>query len=129
LEARESLSAAALKTGMDRKTARRYRDMAKLPSEQYRLRDWRTRLDPFDNVWQEVAAYLEAEPTLQAKTLFDWLKARYPDQFEDGQLRTLQRRVRHWRATAGPAKEIFFAQVHTPGRLCASDFTSMNDLG
>ena len=106
LEARESLLAAALKTGMDRKTARRYRNMAKLPSEQDRLRNWRTRLDPFDGVWQEVSAYLEAEPTLQAKTLFGWLQARYPGQFEDGQLRTLQRRVRHWRATAGPARPL-----------------------
>jgi hypothetical protein len=129
LEARQSLAAAAFKTGMDRKTARRYRDMGKLPSERDRTRDWRTRPDPFDGVWQEVTVYLEAEPALQAKTLFEWLQTRYPGRFEDGQLRTLQRRVQHWRATVGPAKEIFFAQEHVPGRLCASDFTSMNDLG
>lgn len=129
LEARQSLTAAAFKTGMDRKSARRYRDMGKLPSEQDRARDWRTRPDPFDGVWPEVAAYLEAVPALQAKTLFEWLQARYPGRFEEGQLRTLQRRVQQWRATAGPAQEVYFAQVHVPGRLCASDFTSMNDLG
>jgi hypothetical protein len=41
----------------------------------------------------------------------------------------LQRRIKAWRALSGPAKEVFFAQQHEPGRLCASDFTSMNDLG
>ena len=29
----------------------------------------------------------------------------------------------------GPAKEVFFAQEHVPGRLCASDFTHMTELG
>lgn len=32
------------------------------------------------------------------KGLFEELRARYPDEFSPGQLRTLQRRVRHWRA-------------------------------
>ena len=36
--------------------------------------------------------------------------------------------VKRWRATAGPAKEVFFSQVHHPGRLCASDFTHMKSL-
>jgi len=44
-------------------------------------------------------------------------------------LRTLQRRVKSWRATEGPAKEVFFAQQHPPGRLGASDFTHMEELG
>ena len=47
----------------------------------------------------------------------------------DGQLRTLQRRIKIWRATEGPAKEIFFPQEHYPGDLCASDFTDMNEAG
>ena len=64
----------------------------------------------------------------EAKTLFADLQRRYPGRFPDGQLRTFQRRVKHWRAAHGPAKEVFFAQVHTPGRLCASDFTHMTDL-
>jgi hypothetical protein len=44
-------------------------------------------------------------------------------------LRTLQRRVKVWRATEGPAREVFFAQEHPPGRLGASDFTHMEELG
>ena len=49
--------------------------------------------------------------------------------YPDGQLRTLQRRLKHWRATEGPPKEVFFTQNHEPGRLCASDFTHMAELG
>ena len=49
--------------------------------------------------------------------------------FGDGQIRTLQRRVKVWRATEGPAREVYFAQQHHPGRLSASDFIHMTDLG
>jgi hypothetical protein len=31
--------------------------------------------------------------------------------------------------TEGPAQEVYFGQKHTPGRLCASDFTHMTELG
>ena len=60
--------------------------------------------------------------------MFDDLQRRFPGRFADGQLRTLQRHVKQWRALQGPAKEVFFAQVHDPGRLCASDFTHCTDL-
>ena len=52
-----------------------------------------------------------------------------PRQFQQGQLRTLQRRIKQWRATDGPPKEVYFDQVHHPGDLCASDFTHMGSLG
>lgn len=120
---------AAMKTGMDEKTARKYRDSGKLPSELATRHSWRTREDPFEEVWSEVYEQLEVNPGLQAKTLFEWLQRKYPGRFQDGQLRTLQRGVKAWRATAGPAKEVFFRQVHEPGRLCASDFTHMTSLG
>jgi hypothetical protein len=68
-------------------------------------------------------------PGLEAKTVFERLQRIYPGRFADGQLRTLQRRVKWWRATQGPAKEVFFAQQHPPRRLSASDFTYMNELG
>jgi hypothetical protein len=71
---------------------------------------------------------LQVNPGLEAKTLFDYLQRQYPGRFADGQLRTLQRRVKVWRATEGPAKEVFFAQQHHPGRLSASDFVHMADL-
>jgi Integrase core domain len=125
-----SLKAAAMRADMDEKTARKYRVVGKLPSEiGVWPRAWRTREDPFAEVWDEVREQLETSAELQAKTLFAWLQRKYPGRFEDGQVRTLQRRLRQWRATAGPAKEVFFAQIHHPGRLAASDFTHMGSLG
>jgi hypothetical protein len=122
--------AAALRVGMDAKTARKYRRLGKLPSEVRRMdRNWRTHPDIFAEVWPELEAKLHLSPGLQAKTLFADLQRRYPGRFADGQLRTLQRRVKTWRAEGGPAKEVFFAQTHHPGRLAASDFTHCTDLG
>jgi hypothetical protein len=123
------LSASALQTGMTEKTARRYRALGKLPSEAKIDHDWRTRQDPFEEVWPQVEEQLRLNSGLQAKTLFEWLQRERPGEFQDGQLRTLQRHIKQWRATEGPAKEVFFSQVHHPGDLCASDFTHMSSLG
>jgi len=92
-------------------------------------RDWRTRTDPFAEVWDQIQQALQLNPGLEAKTIFADLQRRFPGRFANGQLRTLQRRCRQWRALEGSAKEVFFAQVHYPGRLCASDFTHCTDLG
>ena len=119
---------AAMKTDMDPKTARRYLDAGKLPSEMKVDRDWRTRPDPFTEVWEEIAKQLEDAPGLEAKTVFEALQRSQPGRFEDGQLRTLQRRFKVWRATEGRAKEAYFAQIHEPGRLSASDFTRTGEL-
>ena len=124
----QTLTCAAMMSGMDRHSARRYRDMKMLPSDSRQPHDWRTRSDPFADVWPQVVEQLEREPRLQPKTLFAWLQERHPGRFAEGQLRTLQRRVKVWQATAGPAKEVYFEQVHEPGRLCASDFTHMSSL-
>ena len=64
---------------------------------------------------------LEVNPGLEAKTLFEHLQRKYPGRFQDGQLRTLQRRVKTWRALEGPPREVFFPQVHKPGALSQSD--------
>ena len=120
---------AAMKAGMARRTARKYLSARTLPSEMVQPRTYRTREDPFDEVWPSVETLLKSDAGLQAQTLFDWLQREHPGRFADGQLRTLQRRVRVWRATKGPAKEVFFAQVHQPGKLSASDCTCMNELG
>jgi hypothetical protein len=124
-----SLAAAAARADMSEKTARKYRRLGKMPSEDKVEHDWRTRKDPFTGVWEEVQGKLEINPGLEAKTLFEDLQRRYPGRFADGQLRTLQRRVKRWRALQGPPKEVFFAQVHKPGELCQSDFTFMKSLG
>lgn len=120
---------AAARAGMDRKTARKYRDAAALPSQMKQPRTWRTRDDPFEADWPEIALRLAEAPELEAKTIFEELISRRPQLYEPGQLRTLQRRVRQWRAEAGPDKTVFFAQAHVPGDAMQTDFTWATELG
>lgn len=124
----KSLALAAAKAGMNEKTARKYRDSESLPSQCVPKHDWRTREDPFVENWPWVADQLRINDGLEAKTLFEALQRDFPGRYQDGQLRTLQRRIKIWRATKGPGREVIFPQVHHPGDLSASDFTRMNDL-
>ena len=125
----ETLADAARKTGMDEKTARKYRNHGKLPSQMKKPRTYRTREDPFADVWDEVVPFLDREPTLRAITLFRWVQEQYPGRFKEGQRRTFERRVHEWRAAHGPNQEVYFPQEHKPGDLAASDFTHMDNLG
>ena len=119
---------AAMKAGMDRKTARKYIKAGKLPSEMNKPHTWRTREDPFAEVWPKAEEKLKEIPELTAKELFEWLMGKYPGQFQEGQLRTFQRRVRQWRAQSGPPKEVFFAQEHRPGEAMQTDFTHVKEF-
>lgn len=129
LQTEDTLAQAADKAGLDEKTARKYRDSDRLPSQRRTPHTWRTREDPFQDVWPELVDQLRLNPGLQAKTLFVALQRRFPGRFPDVQLRCLQRRIKRWRALEGPPKEVFFAQTHEPGRLAESDFTHMAELG
>lgn len=129
LERTGSLSMAALKSGMARKTARKYRDLGSLPSQTRKERGYRTRKDPFAEDWSDMASMLAGAPELEAKTLFRYLLGLWPDRYEPGQLRTFQRRVKRWRAQEGPPKEVFFAQMHVPGEAFQTDFTHCDELG
>jgi transposase len=129
MERGETLAKVALKTGMDVKTARKYAKAKKLPSTLKAPHTWRTREDVFSDVWEDLRQKLKLLHGIEAKTLFDDLQRRHPGRFQDGQLRTLQRKVKHWRATEGPGKEVYFEQVYTPGERSQSDFTHMNKLG
>jgi len=73
-------------------------------------RDWRTRKDPFETVWPRVLAWLEEDPDRVGRELFERLQCELPGVFHDGQLRTLQRRIKHWRMAA--ARELIFASSH-----------------
>jgi len=129
IQKESTLSLSASKAGMDEKTARKYRRLGKLPSELKQDHTWRTRKDSFQDVWEAIRSKLSLNPGLEAKTLFDDLQRCYPGRFSDGQLRTLQRRVKVWRAQKGHHKEVFFSQTYHPGERCQSDFTHMNKLG
>ena len=120
---------AALKAGMGRKAAAKYLRERRLPSDMSEPRTWRTREDPFDDCWKEVAARLAEAPELEGKALFEDLMQRNPERFHAGQLRTFQRRVKQWRAQEGPEKEVFFAQEHRPGEAAQTDFTWCDELG
>ena len=120
---------AAAKAGMSPKTAGKYLATDKLPSQMKKERNWRTRKDPFADVWDEVRQLLENDSGTEAGTIFNYLQDKYKDEFADGQLRSLQRRVKEWRALEGPSREVYFPQEHQPGVLCESDFTHMDELG
>ena len=60
-------------------------------------RTYRTRKDPFENVWDEIRLRLELAPETNAKKIILWLMDKYPEQFSIGQTRTLQRRIAQWR--------------------------------
>jgi hypothetical protein len=98
----------SMRAGMDRKTGGKYFREGKFPSQMHHCRDWRTRKDPFEQDWSQIAKMLEEAPELEAKALFEWLQEQQPGRYEPGQLRTLQRRIKQWRAKHGPDKEVFF---------------------
>lgn len=123
-----SIEGAAMKAGMHRNTARKYL-RGPLPSEREAERTWRTREDPFAEDWPAMAAMLEEAPGLEAKALFEHWQALRPGRYPDGHLRTFQRRVKTWRATRGPEKEVFFPQAHRPGEAMQTDFTEAGALG
>lgn len=123
--------AAAAAAGVSVRSARTWKD-GPLPSETTKPRDWRTREDPFAEVWEkDIVPLLEADEkvVLRAPTLMDILEEKYPDRFKPGQVRTLQRRVREWRALHGPDKEVFFEQDYKPGEMGSFDFTHGDELG
>ena len=124
----KSQELAAAKAGISERSARRIESLATLPSQTPR-RYWRSRVDPFADVWDaEVMPLLKGAPKLMAVTLLRKLQDDHPERFPDGVLRTLQRHIRHWRALEGPAKEVFFPQEHAPGQQGLSDFTAVGDL-
>jgi hypothetical protein len=91
-------------------------------------RKGRTRSDPLAAVWtSELEPMLVKEPKLEPTTLYEYLVKKYPGQYQKC-LRTLQRRVHHWKATQGTPKEIMFPMVHPPGVMGLSDFTKLKKI-
>ena len=127
----KTLTAAAAAAGMSERSGRNWRE-GKLPSDKKKQRRrWRTRPDPFEDVWTETIEPLlqiDKDSVLQATTILEWLNRNNPGRFKATQLRTLQRRIRDWRALNGPGKEVYFPQVHPPGREAQVDFTSASKL-
>ena len=126
---RLSQVASAAKAAISERSARRIDGSDNLPSQRAE-RLWRTRSDPLASVWDaEVVPLLQHDAALNAVTLLEELQRRYPGSYDSSVLRTLQRRLRQWRAVHGGEREVFFAQEHPPGRLGLSDFTVADELG
>ena len=122
--------AAAAAAAMSVRSARKWEHGA-FPSQRGKPHTWRTRADPFGEVFEsEVVPLLAADEkrVLEARTLLGELNRRHPGDFSARHLRTLQRRIRQWRALNGPDKEVFFPQEHPPGREAAYDFTNCDEL-
>ena len=120
--------ASAAKAGISERSARRIEWAQSLPSQRP-ARSWRTREDPLSAVWDsEVIPLLQTDARLNAVTLLEELQRRYPGQWDASVLRTLQRRIRLWRAKFGAEREVYFAQEHPPGRQGISDFTVADEL-
>ncbi|MES0447316.1 MAG: IS21 family transposase [Desulfobacterales bacterium] len=120
---------AAAAGNMCEKTARKYLKSGVTPSQTKSPRKYRTRADVFSEVWDSIVPFLEENERLEAKTLFEHLQRENPGKFQDGQLRSFQRKLKVWRATQGPNKEVYFPQEYKPGYQCQSDFSHMKSLG
>ena len=118
---------AAAKAGFSPSTAYRIDKDPRLPSQK-KVPRGRRRPDPLARVWDsEIVPLLQAAPSLRPVALFEEIVRRHPE-LGPGIRRTLERRVRSWRALHGPEQEVIFRQVHEPGRMGLSDFTDMADL-
>jgi hypothetical protein len=119
---------AAAKAGFSTASAYRIEQDPRLPSQRQAPRD-RRRPDPLSAVWDcEVVPLLKSVAGLRPIAIFDELRRRHPE-LGAGIRRTLERRIRTWRALNGAEQDVIFRQEHPPGRLGLSDFTGMADRG
>ena len=124
----ETPTVAAAKAGFSAATAYRIEQDPRLPSQKRSPRG-RRRQDPLAAVWDsEVVPLLKSVPGLRPVAIFDEIRRRHPE-IGAGVRRTLERRIRSWRALNGAEQDVIFRQEHPPGRLGLSDFTDMGDRG
>lgn len=115
--------AAAAKAGISTRSGRRIEQSSTIPRTKSE-RHWRTRHDPLEPVWDSfLVGLLEQDDSLTGITLLEHLQDQYPDQYDDKILRTLQRRIKQWRAIHGSDKDVIFRQQAVPARQGFSDFT------
>lgn len=122
-----SRQTSAAKAGISRRTAQRIESGTHRP-KRGRPRDWKTRQDPLDGHWEaELLPMLEREPRLAPITLFEALQELHPGAYDD-KLRTVERRVKEWKAQHGKPKEVMFKIQHEAGVMGLSDFTHLKGV-
>jgi len=123
----ETARVAAAKAGFSAASAYRIEQDPRLPSQKQAARS-RRRPDPLAAVWErEIVPMLAGAPGLRAVAIFEEMRRRHPE-IGAGVRRTVERRIRTWRALNGAERDVIFRQEHPPGRLGLSDFTDMRDL-
>ena len=128
LKQTHSVPIAAAKAGLSTATGYRLKADPTLPSQKKPTRG-RRRPDPLAEIFDaEVIPLLRSSPGLRPVGIWEELLRRHPD-LAPGIRRTLERRIRAWRAEHGPEQEVMFRQVHRPGKMSLSDFTAMAKLG
>jgi transposase InsO family protein len=119
--------AAAAQAAISLRTAYRIENDPRLPSQTPRPRG-RRRPDPLIAIFDtEIVPMLEASPGLRPIAIFEEMQRRHPE-LPEGVRRTMERRIRQWRALNGKDRDVIFRQVQEPGRMGLSDFTEMGDL-
>lgn len=122
------IEVAAAKADISRATGYRIAQDPRLPTQKVQPRE-RRRPDPLEAIFDtEVVPLLKEAPGLRAVAIFEEMLRRPPD-LSSGVRRTLERRIRSWRARHGAEQDVIFRQVHEPGRMGLSDFTDMSGLG
>jgi len=119
--------AAAAAAGLSVRSARRI-DTGGIQAQAGKPRG-RTRPDPLEGIWEEVLLpLLTAKPGLTPITLLENLQRQQPDHDWLPLHRTLQRRVRQWKALHGPAPEVIFPLSYEPGEIAFCDFTQLKGV-
>lgn len=122
------IEVAAAKADISRATGYRIAHDPRLPSQKEQPRG-RRRPDPLETIFEaEVVPLLKETPGLRSVAIFDEMLRRHPE-LSPGIRRTLERRIRSWRALHGAEQDVIFRQVHEPGQSGQSDFTDMSSLG
>ncbi|MQW03301.1 IS21-like element ISRm9 family transposase, partial [Sinorhizobium meliloti] len=119
---KHSVPVAAAKSGFSPSTGYRIEADPRPPSEK-KAKHERRRSDPLEGIFtEEVVPMLQSAPGLRPVGILRELCKRHPE-LGSGIRRTLERRIRAWRASHGEDQEVMFRQVHEPGRMGLSDFT------
>jgi hypothetical protein len=118
---------AAAKAGISQATGYRIQSDPTLPSQ--KKRRGRRRPDPLADIFDTVVVpILQSSPGIRPIAVYEELLRRHPE-LGTGIRRTLERRIRAWKAEHGPEQEVMFRQIHEPGKMGLSDFTAMGKLG
>ena len=123
-----SVEVAAAKSGFGRTAGFAIKKELKTGSRKESKPRGSRRPDPLKDIFDsQVAPILKNCPDIRSCAVFREIMRGNP-RLDPGVRRTLERRIKAWRAEHGADKDVIFRQKKEPGRVGISDFTSMNSL-